>query len=213
MICQLVDIFTADQSPAKSNLYPLGSRRTAPSSYVSIPPPILRNGPLSSAAKNIPDWTDLLETLRLLVCAGTNEGMETGTGVPPTLFVPYPTTKVPLVPMAWKAPRLDQGSHLCLAARTMYSIALRQGRYSQILIPLIVHLSHGSNTFSDMIAELLFEEFVHCTAETTAHLFATMKAFLSIQDHLTHHRAMAIFRAETGPMSLLKTIQNQSTKA
>ena len=127
VICQLVDIFTADQSPAKGQLYPPGTRRTAPSSYVPIPPPTVRGGSLCAAAKNIPDWTDLLETLRLLVCTGTNEGMETDHGVPPTLFVPYPSASVPLQLMAWSAPRLDQGSHLCLAARTMYSIALRQG--------------------------------------------------------------------------------------
>jgi hypothetical protein len=42
VICQLVDVISSDQSPAKGVLYVAGARKTAPNSYVVVGPPTSR---------------------------------------------------------------------------------------------------------------------------------------------------------------------------
>jgi hypothetical protein len=51
-----------------------------------------------------------------------------------------------------------------------------------------------------------------CSAETTAHIFTIMEAFLSIPDGLVKHRALSMFAGEVGPLSMLMSIQDQAPK-
>jgi hypothetical protein len=55
----------------------VGSRKRAPSSYVSVGPPS-KNGSLPQAAKNIPDWTLLIEAVVGLVRSCINHSMAQG---------------------------------------------------------------------------------------------------------------------------------------
>jgi hypothetical protein len=150
VICQLVDIFSSEQSPLKGVMYVQGTRKTAPDSYVVIGPPTSRDGPLPLASKNIPDWGHLLETLSLLVEACKTEYMNDPGSPPPSLF--SPSKSVMEFP-----PFFDHFSNVSVTSRTLYSIALGQCRYTTPVTSLILHLAFDSVPFSDMVSELLFE--------------------------------------------------------
>ena len=204
LVSQLISVFTGDVSPVQG-MAPHGSRKTAPSSYIMLGPPNTRGGPHPVASKNIPDWGQLLDCVTVLVTSCRTEAMQ---GWMEDSQPMHPIC----VSLRGDASALDCASSLSATSRTLYSIALKQSRYSGQLTSLIMHLSYGCLSFSDMVCELLLEALFQCSAETTAHVFSIMEAFLSLEDSLTGHRALSMFSGEASPLSRLKGIQDQGPK-
>ena len=208
LVSQLISVFTGDVSPIQG-MAAHGSRKTAPSSYIMLGPPNTRGGPHPVASKNIPDWGQLLDCVAVLVTSCRTESMQVQGW---TDSSQSQTTNPSCISLGVDAPLLDCASCLSVTSRTLYSIALKQSRYSGQLTSLILHLSYESLPFSDMVCELLLEALFQCSAETTAHVFSIMEAFLSVEDSLTGHRALSMFSGEASPLSRLKGIQDQGPK-
>ena len=196
-VSQLVAVFTGDNSLVKASDVQ-SSRKIAPSSFILIGPSSSKGGPPPATTRNIPDWTQLLECVALLVCSCRVEGG-------PNSLHPPPYSSLSLLP-------LDCTSALSATSRSLYSIALKQSRYSAPVTSLILHLSEESVSFSDMISEVLLETLFQCSAETTAHIFTIMESFLTIQDSLVSHRALSMFSGDMSPLTMLKGIQDQGPK-
>ena len=212
LVSQLISVFTGDVSPIQG-MAAHGSRKTAPSSYIMLGPPNTRGGPHPVASKNIPDWGQLLDCVAALVTSCRTETMQVQVQ---GWMDSSQSQSQPMHPMCISlgvdAPLLDCASCLSVTSRTLYSTALKQSRYSGQLTSLILHLSYESLPFSDMVCELLLEALFQCSAETTAHVFSIMEAFLSVEDSLTGHRALSMFSGEASPLSRLKGIQDQGPK-
>ena len=202
LIPQLVALFTGDSSLVVGSTVQ-GPRKTAPSSYVVIGPPSTRGGAPPAASKNIPDWTDLLDCLVALVTSCRTDAMDCWTN---DQFSSYSSA------LTARSPKLDWVSGLSATSRPLYSIALKQCRYSAQTTSLILHLSQNCVSFSDMISDVLLEALFQCSAETTSHVFTVMEAFLTIEDGLVGHRALSMFSGETSPLCMLKGIQDQAPK-
>jgi ubiquitin C-terminal hydrolase len=202
LIPQLVALFTGDSSLVVGSTVH-GPRKTAPSSYVVVGPPSTRGGAPPIATRNIPDWTDLLDCLVALVTSCRTDAMDCWTN---EQFTSYSSA------LTVDSPKLDWVSGLSATSRTLYSIALKQCRYSAQTTALILHLSQNCISFSDMISEVLLEALFQCSAETTSHVFTVMEAFLTIDDGLVGHRALSMFSGETSPLCMLKGIQDQAPK-
>jgi hypothetical protein len=202
LIPQLVALFTGDSSLVVGSTVQ-GPRKTAPSSYVVVGPPSTRGGAPPIASRNIPDWTDLLDCLVVLVTSCRTDAMDCWTN---EQFFSYSSA------LTVDSPKLDWVSGLSATSRTLYSIALKQCRYSTQTTSLILHLSQNCVSFSDMISEVLLEALFQCSAETTSHVFTVMEAFLTIEDGLVGHRALSMFSGETSPLCMLKGIQDQVPK-
>ena len=81
----------------------------------------------------------------------------------------------------------------CINTKTLYTTLLRQYRYVAPAVAIITQISYGSKSFSDMICEVLFEEFSLTTTESMAHIFIVLESFLSISDSWTSHRCNILF--------------------
>lgn len=174
-VAQLVDIFLGDQCPLSGMVYAVGSRRRAPSSYVTVVPG--RDGSLPFIARNIPDWTHLVELLSLLVCQSDSLQL---------------------------AQSMGEVSFQCVQVKTLYSTLLRQARYITAALPMVVHLSFENKPISDMIGEAFCEELSLSNHDSTAHIFQAMERFLNINDTLAHQRNFQLFGG--GDYNLLETM-------
>ena len=197
VVSQLVAVFAGDNSLVKASEVQV-ARKTAPSSFIVIGPPSTKGGPAPVTTRNIPDWTQLLECVALLVCGCCPEG-RLHSQYPP----PYSSHFLP---------PLDCTSALSVTSRSLYSVALKQSRYAAPITSLILHLSRHSVSFSDMISEVLLDTLFQCSAETTCHIFTIMESFLTIEDELVSHRALSMFSGEMSPLNMLKGIQDQVPK-
>jgi Ubiquitin interaction motif len=110
VIAQFADIVLSDQSPLAETLYSKSQRKRAPSSYVTIHP-IKPNGELQATSKNIPDWSNLLGAIAILLRGS-----------------------YPAVP---HGPALGEWDRLCLKNKQFHATCLRQYRYSQPFISIL----------------------------------------------------------------------------
>lgn len=179
LVAQLVDLLLGEQSPLVGQLYKKGSRRHAPSSFVAVG--YTQDGSLPYAAKNIPDWTHLVELLSLLVCSSGSMNMIADMG---------------------------DASHQCLMYKSLFSTLFRQSRYMPATIPMMRHLLFENRLFTDLIAEALFEEFSLCSAEGTAHIFDALETYLSVSDSLQFHRYVAVLGS--GSFNILEVMRTAS---
>lgn len=175
VVAQLVDIFLGDQCPLSGMVYAVGSRRRAPSSYITVVPG--RDGSLPYVARNIPDWTHLVELLSALVCQSDSLQLSQSMG---------------------------EVSFQCVQVKTLYSTLLRQARYIAPAMPMIIHLSFENKPISDMIGEAFCEELSLSNYDSTAHIFQAMERFLNINDTLAHQRNFQLFGG--GDYNLLETM-------
>eukprot|EP01032_Pedospumella_encystans_P008041 gene8041-9580_t len=129
VVAHLVDTLLGDQCPLNGAIYASGSRRRAPSSYVTVVPG--KDGTLPFVARNVPDWTHLIELLAVLVCHSNSLALGQSMG---------------------------EMSLQCVQTKTLYSTIFRQARYVTPAIPMIVHLCYENKQFSDLIVEALSEE-------------------------------------------------------
>lgn len=176
VVAQLVDIFLGDQSPLCGTVYAVGSRRRAPSSYVTVVPG--KDGSLPYVARNIPDWTHLVKLLSALVCQSNSMSLVEAMG---------------------------EISFQCVQVKTLYTTLLRQARYTLAALPMIIHLSFENKPISDMIGEAFCEELSLANYDSTAHIFQAMERFLNIQDTLSYQRNAQLFGGG-GDYNLLETM-------
>jgi len=90
----------------------------------------------------------------------------------------------------------------CVNCKTLYTTLLRQYRYVGHASSIISQLSYGNKVFSDLICEVLFEEFSLTSTEGLAHIFIVLESFLSISDNWTLHRCQSLFNCNENPMDL-----------
>jgi hypothetical protein len=184
VVAELVDTLLGDQCPLSNSVYQAGSRPRAPSSYVSIVPG--KDGNLPFAAKNIPDWTRLIELLSVLVCASDSLQL---------------------------AQSLGEVGHTCILSKTLYNTILRQARYTTAATPMLRFLSYENKAFSDLIGESLCDELALCKETETAHFFEVMESLLSIPDSLCHPRTVHLFGGGTcNLLDVMSAMKEQATK-
>jgi hypothetical protein len=187
VMMQLIDLFLGDFSPMSGELYVKGTRKRAPTSYVTIVPG--KDGKLPTSAQYTPDWTDLMQTLSLLVQS---------TITPSMVRSGYPTHDSYI---------LDPSSYRLLQTRLLYAHALRQQRYVSSISSIISHIAFEDRIFSmDCIAEVITEGLQYATLESIAQYFDVIEAFLSIPDTLQNSRILIFFDSVTG--SILQLMKN-----
>jgi hypothetical protein len=174
-VAQLADTLLGDQCPLNGAVYAQGSRRRAPSSYVTIVPG--RDDSLPFIAKNIPDWTHLVELLSALVCSADSMQL---------------------------AQSLGEVGYQCIQAKTLFNTIFRQARYTAAAIPMIQFVSYENKVLSDLIVESLCDELGQCKEGEAAHIFAALEKFLSINDTLAQTRGFQLLGG--GDFNLLETM-------
>ncbi|CAE7524592.1 unnamed protein product [Symbiodinium microadriaticum] len=199
MIMQLVDLFIGDNSPCNGELYSQGSRKRAGTSYVSVV--FDKNGKLPKSAEYIPDWTDLLHTLRWLVLSSYSNAMVRMATTPPTLNVHRSGAVV-----------LDPYSHRCMTCKVFYTHALRQARYVDIINDIMAHYVYDDIKWTDDVASIILESITFAANDSTGHYFKALESFLSIHDNYVQHRASVVLDGQTGLLQMLKScIVNKPT--
>ena len=176
IVAQLVDAILGDQCPLNGMVYATGSRRRAPSSYVTIVSG--RDDTLPFVAKNIPDWSHLMELLTALVCH--SDSLQLGQS-------------------------LGEISLQCLQTKTLYNTIFRQARYTTIALPMLVHLCYENQVFSNLILESLCDELGQCKEGDTAHIFQAIDRLLNMSDTLAHSRNFQLFGG--GDFNLLEIMK------
>jgi hypothetical protein len=169
-IAQAVDAVLGDQSPLMGQIYRKGSRPRAPSSYLAVVPG--KDDALPYAAKNIPDWSKLLELVAILVtqCRGITDNSS-------SLY------KI-----------MGDLNAECIQAKTLYSTIIKQTRYIPSMTRIVEQLCIDDYKFSDMVMEVVCEEMMSMsTHEGLQHLFELLEKFLSVQDVVSYHRAAELF--------------------
>lgn len=191
LVMQLVDLFVGDGSPCNGELYTYGSRKRAGTSYVSVV--FDKNGKLPKSAEYIPDWMDLLSTLRSLVLSTFSNAMTRIGVIPPTLTVARSD-----------AIMLDSYSHRCINCKILYTHALKQARYVDVICDIIEHASFDDVAWTNDVAEILVESISFAANDATGHYFRALERFLNIADRHVQHRAIVIFDGAGGLIQLLK---------
>jgi hypothetical protein len=200
VMMQLVDLFLGDFSPLVGELYVKGTRKRAPTSYVTIVPG--KDGKLPNSAQYTPDWTDLLRTLALLVQSTVTPSMlrnvfpiqnvGAGGGTHDTSYI------------------LDPSNYRILQTRLLYAHALRQQRYVASMSSIISHLAIEDRIFSiECIAEVITEGLQYATLDSIAQYFDVIETFLAVQDTLQNSRILVLFDSTTG--SILQLMKNFMT--
>lgn len=90
----------------------------------------------------------------------------------------------------------------CVNSKTLYTTLLRQYRYVEDASWIISQLSYDNKVFSNLICEVLFEEFSLTSIEGMAHIFIVLESFLGISDNWTLHRCQSLFNCNENPMDL-----------
>lgn len=210
VILQICDLIVGDASPACNILYVKGTRKRAPTSYVTVaasmlgkpptsewlPQALVNCGSSATTLQSTPDWTCLMELLSWLVRSCKSQSMIDMKGIPDTLLHSEES-----------APDLDEWSSKCLKNKTLYSTALKQARYTPSIVDVVRHLSHEYIAFSNDAADVMADALSATNTEATAHIFGAIDSFLDISDTLRRHRAMRLF---TGTNSILATLRAQS---
>jgi len=192
LIAGLIDIFLADQSESADVLYDKKSHKFALSSYQSVYP-INEAGDLCSAAKSLPDWSNLLEIVsRVLSNAGRHHNIHGR----------YLTM-----------PPISSYDEAALICKTFYATCLKQSRYSTQLISIIQHVASTNFVNSDMIAEAIFEAIPTATVESTAHIFRVLEGFLAINDKFSFQRHSKLFTpSNMSILDLLSQLKDQPSR-
>jgi len=169
VIAQAVDAVLGDQSPLVGQVYLKGSRRRAPSSYLSVV--LGKDDALPYAAKAVPDWSKLLELVAILVtqCREITDNSS-------SLY------KI-----------MGDLNAECIQAKTFYSTIIKQTRYIPSMIRIVEQLCIDNYKFSDMVMEVIYEEMSMSSYEGLLHLFELLEKFLSVRDMVSYHRAAELF--------------------
>ena len=170
VVAQAVDAVLGDQSPLVGQVYLKGSRRRAPSSYLAVVPG--KDDATPYAAKNIPDWSKLLELVAILVtqCRSITDNSS-------SLY------KI-----------MGDLNAECIQAKTLYSTIIKQTRYIPSMTSIVEQLCIDDYKYSDMVMEVVCEEMMSMsTHEGVKHIFELLERFLSVRDRVSYHRAFELF--------------------
>jgi hypothetical protein len=88
---------------------------------------------------------------------------------------------------------MSEWDNQCISCKTLYSTLLRQYRYVDAMAAIVTQLSFDNRIFTDMICEVLFEEFSLTSVEGMVHIFIVLESFLGIMDPWTSHRCHSLF--------------------
>jgi hypothetical protein len=205
VIAQMIDIFLVEQSPLNGVVYEKNTRKTVPSSYVPVG--VMKDGSFSYSARNIPDWTNLVKLISLLVCNSKNEyqlkevnnNNNSNNLSIFSLLKRYnsgndsSSSMNNAVEDNYKSSIMNEWDVQCVTSKIFYSTLLKQSRYIKPTAAMIRHLCYENISFSNMIAEALFDEMQLTTVEYTFHLFEAIEAFCSIFDSNLQLRVSALF--------------------
>lgn len=204
-ISGVVNLILAEQSPLCDVLYVKSSRKHAPSSYVYVGK--TKDGNCTCAAKNIPDWTCLMELIAILISNSRVGNMYHDSIVDVEVATSIEKNLV-------SEPYLSVWDRQCLTTKTLYSTLFRQERYVPATSVIITQLSVDNIQFSNLIAEVIYEEFSLANAESTYHIFMAMDSFLSISDSLAIQRARTLFGAgNSNIFQLMSTMKDQPLRS
>lgn len=222
VLIQIVDLITGDLSPMQDIIYPKGSRKYPPSSFVPVVPTKSNVLPGNLQPSVLPDWTYLFHLLAHLTTTTSTEAMLTGRGIPCTLMnlshngyageavnchllhTTSANIQVTMRALGTSADHVNP-NHMCIALPVLYSLALKQARYIQPLCRLVQHEAYEWLAFSKMLGEVLVQAVSFASLDGTAHCFQALEAFLTIEDSFISHRTEMIF---FGPNGLLLILQD-----
>ena len=214
MISQLIDVFLGDQSPLSGHTYIQGTRKRAPSSYCVVGP-LTKSGELPYVARNLPDFSYLIEAVVYIVTHAKSEAMvnRVSNQIPGfnnsfnlmSSFRPILPTHPPTLPPGSEAnaPVLDTTCKDCCKCRPFLATILRQTRYATLAHNLIIHLSWETYDYTILVIELLFEAISTTSYEVYAHIFSVMDAFLGIVDSHTATRFKQLTFGQTDIIGVL----------
>jgi len=178
LISQIIDTILGNQSPLSGVLYDPSSRKRAPTSYVAAYR--TKDGSIPvSVTRVTPDWTHFLSLLATLVQYCKNQEL-------------YMLSKS----------AMSEWDSQCVNSKTLYTTLLRQYRYVNHATSIITQLSYDNKVFTNLICEVLFEEFSLTSTEGLAHIFIVLESFLRISDSWTLFRCQSLFNCNENPMDL-----------
>ena len=192
VVMQLVDLFIGDNSPCNGEVYSPGTRKRAHTSYVSLV--YDKNGALPKAAEYLPDWTDLLSTLRSLTLSSFTNAM-----------IRMPSNTPSMAVRRNAEITLDAYSHRCIHSKVLYTHALRQARYVDIINDIIAHNAYEDMTWTNDVAQIIVESISFAANDATGHYFRALESFMSIPDSLVQHRVAIVLDGPGGLLAMLKT--------
>ncbi|RYH32606.1 hypothetical protein EON65_00275 [archaeon] len=194
LIAQCVDFVLGEQSPLNNKLYSSNSgKKRAPSSYLNS-----NNNSNNSKVilKNVPDWTELLELLGLLVRECHVERDK-------------PDTSVPLQERVY----MSEWDFMAVTSKTLFSTLIKQARYAPAFTDLAVYLSRDNTKFTSMVCEVLFEELSLTAAENVYYVFEIINSLLLISDSLASQRLSMLFgRSNICILDIMKSYATQGIK-
>ena len=214
MISQLIDVFLGDQSPLSGHTYMQGTRKRAPSSYCVVGP-LTKSGELPYVARNLPDFSYLIEAVVYMVTHAKSEamvnrasnqipGFNNSFNLMPS-FRPILPTHPPTLPPGSEtnAPVLDTTCKDCCKCRPFLATILRQTRYAALANNLIIHLSWENYDYTILVIELLFEAISTTSYEVYGHIFLVMDAFLGLVDSHSATRFKQLTFGQTDIIGML----------
>lgn len=185
LVVGICDIFLGDQSVTGAGLFVQGSRKRAPSSYAHVPH--VKAGTVNHHAKNLPDWTLLLDTLAMLVTDSVNpESAHYGRN---------------------SNPLLRDLSEASIKSKVLYSTALKQARYIPALCKIVQFNCFENFNTSNDFAEAIGGSLSMCSADAVYHIFNAMSHFFSIPDNLATSRVGMLFSGELSVLDMVKMCQ------
>jgi ubiquitin C-terminal hydrolase len=199
VVWQFIDIFLGDSCPLFQENYPKGSRKRCPTSYVAVGPP-LKSGQLPAAAKNIPDWSSLLETVNILVTSSYSYSMVKSNRNPPTLRD------------SRRVPRLETQSADLAVHKVFTSTILKQARYTVIMTDMFIHQSFCCEPYINECIACFFDSLTMASYDSFAHIFTLMERILLSKDDLTVRRAETWVSGPDGLVSVMTNLKNELSK-
>jgi hypothetical protein len=209
LFAELIDVVLGDQSPLCDVSYVKGDRRRCPSSYAAVW--TVADGSSSAAARNIPDWTDLLEAVVSLVCSLRTPSMVRAAE---DIFAGRIDFSTPLTLQSGpQESLLLTGLPLeCAASPTLLNILLKQQRYTSSACRLVQHLAYENMDYSNAVCEALLTALSMATVEGTGHLFEVAESLLRIEDSLTSKRAGVVLSPVQGVTETLRSWKDDASK-
>jgi hypothetical protein len=234
VLVQLVDLVIGDLSPVCGLLYAKGTRKRAPTSFVSVVPDKTGALPKHALPTSLPDFTDLFHLLADLVTSCATDPMLSGRGGPPSFanmsHSGYAGEAVDLNTLQTRqaAFSLHTDQHQQAAGtglppppppsghfnaneksithEALYSTALKQARYVPPLLRMVTHQAFESPAFSADMADLFVRTISFAGLGETAHCFEAIAAFLQIEDSLSAHRAQQLLEEAGGLFAVLRDL-------
>ena len=223
VILQLVDIVLGDLSPICGQLYGKGTRKRAPTSFVSVVPEKSGALPKHALPTSLPDFTELFGLLADLVTSCATVPMLEGKGIPRSFSGVtnhgYPVDAINLTSvqsrqMAYSFSIAESSvppsyggqfnsNVQCMMLEVLYSTALKQARYVPALLRMITHVSYECYSVSSDLADMFVRTISFAAVGELGHYFEALATFLCIEDSLSTRRAHMVLDNPGGLFSVL----------